>query len=96
MEHLHEDNQTALQEAEFNRRCHVVFPRYDPDGYKVWLYAIHIDSDSRVCVYLWFIVRDIDDDGTRVVYRKYCPNMERRPHALAYLLGKRDDYNFED
>ena len=94
MEHLHEDNQASLSEAEFNRRCHVVFPRYDPDGYRVWFYAIHIDSDGRVCLSASFIV--LDEDGDKVITRKYCPNMERRPHALAYLLGKRDDYNFED
>jgi len=91
-----EHNKTSLPEEEFNRRCHVVFPRYDLDGYKVWFYAIHIDSDGLVCLSVWFLVRNIDGGGNRVIYQKYSPNMERRPHSLAYLLGKRDDYNFED
>ena len=51
-------------------------------------YFIQIGQGGRIYIQM----SELDEDGEKD-YFIYEPNMDERPHALAYLMGERDDFD---
>ena len=73
-----------MTQQEFQKRCEDVFVAQVGDEF----YSIEIDKWNNVSIDM----SEIDEKGNRIALY-YTPNMEERPQALDYLLGKRDDFN---
>lgn len=85
-----EDNQSTLKGDEFNKRCHEVF--IDDDETEVVYCGIIDHGDGWATVY-GTETSGPEDPDYYPFSANYAVNMTERPHALAYLLGKRDDFN---
>ena len=70
---------TILKHTELNRRVNEVFDLKNHET--VW--DVCVDNMDNVRVAL-------EDEETEW---DYIPNMNERPQALDYILGKRDDFN---
>lgn len=75
---------TTLSVAELNKRAEKVFVLDEGD----FIWDVEVRDDGRVIVNM----EEVDEDGD-IINFDYEPNMEDRPEALDYLLGKRDDFN---
>lgn len=80
-----EARQGKLSQKEFNKRCYEVFEPLDGDEF----YFIEING----CGVVEIQMTEKDGDGDDMVVT-YIPDMTDRPHALAYLMGERN--NFDD
>ena len=96
MAHWIGDNQSTLKGDEFDRRCHEVF--IDDDETYVFYCGIIDHGDGWATVYGWETFYGIETSGPEdpniyPISVDYKMNMTERPHALAYLLGERDDFD---
>lgn len=76
--------QGNLSEEEFEERCCKVFLPNERENF----YFIQIGQSGRIYIQM----SELDEDGEKD-YFIYEPNMDERPHALAYLMGERDDFD---
>ena len=74
-----------LEQEEFEKRCKKVFLTSETDHF----YKICVDTNGNVDIE----AAELDESIPCSFYFHYKPNMKTRPQALAYLLGKRDDFN---
>lgn len=68
---------------EFNKRCNEVFESRVGD----YFYSIDVVDDKVI-----INMEEETGDGDTVIFN-YEPDMRRRPQALDYLLGKRNNFN---
>lgn len=68
---------------EFNKRCTEVFESRVGD----YFYSIDVVDDKVI-----INMEEETGDGDTVIFN-YEPDMRRRPQALDYLLGKRNNFN---
>ena len=90
MAHWPEDNQSTLKGDEFDKRCHEVF--IDDDETEVIYCGIIDHGDGRATVY-GSETSGPEDSDCYSLSADYTADMTGRPHALAYLLGERDDFD---
>ena len=74
-----------LSQEEFEKRCTEVFETQEDEEY----YLIYINDNNQVCIEMC----EVEPKTGCWVCFEYNPNMEDRPEALDYLMGKRNDFN---
>jgi len=75
-----------LDIVEFNKRCRQVFDtKFGDVFYGIEVYSYDGAPFVRTCI-------QMEETDCPAPF-DYEPNMNDRPHALEYLLGKRDDFD---
>ena len=74
---------TTLNTEELNKRCAEVFELQEDD----YIWDVEV-IDGQVYVNM----EEITEKGDTVIF-DYKPDMSKRPEALDYLLGLRDNFN---